>query len=132
MTIPGAKTTEFIQDHISNYITIMTHLDVYKIRLRYDLDTKQFQEPYTTFDHIQFPINGGRICGFYRENGHELTQHLIAIIGYCYEVSKIKGFGNKYGGDWDNDVHPSILAITEFRRLLDESRKHIGVDYVKN
>ena len=127
LTIPGAKNVEFIHTDYGNYITVISHLDIYKVRLRYDLNMKQFQEPFTTFEHMPFPINGGRIYGFYREANHELTQHVITIIGYFYEVSQMSGFGNQYGNDWGNCISPNILAKAEFRRLLDESRKMIHI-----
>ena len=46
----------------------------------------------------------------------------------------MKGIINQYqyGCDWDNVVYSSVLAITKFRCLLDESRKHIYDNYVKN
>jgi hypothetical protein len=109
---------------LNNCITIEYDIGVYRVKLRYDLYTKQFREPpHTTFGSMQFPIDKEQMSMVYGEGETELTARLLSVMEACYDISKTKGYGNQYGGNWNNTTDAKTLAINEFRRLLEESKQ---------
>lgn len=118
---------DILHPQLSPFITILVKHKGYKVRIHYEMDKKQFQEPYTTLDTFDFAINNGRIAEFYEigSNGPELRWRVVRIMEFCYEISKIPGFGTRKGGDWTNSTPSFQLAEEEFQRLLFESKRII-------
>jgi len=118
--IRGIRDLTIVHPQLARSIIITFKHMHYKVRVCYDMDTKQFQEPYTSLDTIDFAINKGKIAGFYdtEEIGKELRWRVVRIMEYCYEVSKMHGFGTTYGGNWANELLPHQLAEMEYERLF--------------
>lgn len=131
--ISGVELISVSHPQMSPFITIVVKLKGYRVRIQYEMDKKQFQEPYTTFDTLNFAINNGRIAGLYDAdfNGQELRRRVIRIMEICYDISKIAGFGTRRGGDWINATPSFQLAEEEFLRLLTESKQTIQKEQEK-
>lgn len=119
-TIPGIRDTTIVYPQLSTAIIITFKHAIYKVRVSYEMDKKQFQEPYTTFDSIDIAINGGKIAGYYDIDlkGQDLRWRVVRIMEYCYDISKMPGFGTRRGEDWNSETASNQLAETEFQRLL--------------
>lgn len=126
-TIKGLVNIRLSHTEFSNCITIQYDIGVYKVKLNYDLYTKQFRgPPHTTFGSMCFPIDQGQMYMVYGEGETELSNRLLLVMEQCYEVSKMRGYGNQYGSDWNVSTDSKTLATDEFRRLLEGSKQHIA------
>lgn len=132
-SIDGIKSAEIAHPQLSTCIFISFKCVGYKVRLGYEMDSKQFNEPYTTFDSVDFAINNGKIAGFYdvEEKGKEVRWRVIRVMGYCYDISKEEGFGSRRGGNWIEETNSFQLAENEFQRLLTVSYAGIAKEKEK-
>jgi hypothetical protein len=120
MTIPGIGNIAIAYPQLSTAIFITFNYSSFKVRVSYEMDKKEFHEPHTTFHAFDYAINGGKIAGYYDvdEAGKELRWRVIRVMEYCYDISKIAGFGTRRGGDWTSETPSFRLAEIEFDRLL--------------
>ena len=124
-SIKGLVNVKVRYAEFSNFISIQYDIGVYRVKLNYDLYTKKCKgPPHTTFGTLCFPIDKEQMSMIYGEIETELSTRLLNVLEYCYDVSKMKGYGNQYGSDWSNLNDSKTLAIEEFRRLLEESKQY--------
>lgn len=103
---------------LSIYITVEFVYRNIKTKLNYDLDQKQFREPYHTFSAASMvSVHNGNLYGLY-ERDAALLKITCDVMSICYEVSKTRGLGTRVGDDWINETESAKLADEEMTRLL--------------
>jgi len=118
------KHFQILHSPLSTYITVDFVYKRTKTKLNYDMDAKQFREPYHTFDTVSIAINNGHIYGLY-EREPELREITHKVMCICYDVSKMSGLGTRHGEDWINDEDSTHLSNVEMERLLQISHLQI-------
>ena len=125
--IPGIRDITIVHPDLCTEIIISFKYSHYNIRVSYEMDKKEFHEPYTAFQIPSISINNGKIAGYYDvdETGKEMRWRVVRIMEYCYDISKIAGFGTRRGSDWNSITPSPRLAEIEFQRLLAKSYESI-------
>jgi hypothetical protein len=125
--VPGIRELEIAHPQLSSAIFIVFKHSNYRVHIGYEMDKKTFSEPRTTIDKINIAVNGGNLVGFYDSDssGQELRWRIERIMEFCYDISKMVGFGTQRGGNWLSETRSVQLAANEFVRLLEANRESI-------
>jgi hypothetical protein len=118
--IKDIEIIEMSHPMMSCYISTLLKINIYQVRVNYDMDKKQFAEPRIMI------LNGAlSTCDGYLFEKDDLGVKMITIFAKFYEVSQIAKCGTKYGGEWENTENANQMARKEYERLREEHRKII-------
>jgi hypothetical protein len=128
--IKDIEIVEMSHPMMSCYITVVLKFNIYQIRIHYDMDKRQFEEP-------QFSIGGHLHMrdGFIFEK-EEIGLKLITIFAKFYEVSQLNGMGTKYGGCWYcytekviTEVRPNVMCeLGNCENILKENQEYKNLE----